>query len=96
MDKDQNLIENLKTLFGGLINPAIQDGFEKLSSELFSSSSQNVDIIFIEEAMRITGLARQTIYQLVGENKIPYLPKNGRKKLAFSRKALVEWREGRK
>ena len=49
------------------------------------------DIIGIVEAADITGYAINTIYDLIGEGKIPHLPKNGRKHLRFSRKALIKW-----
>ena len=43
----------------------------------------------IELAVRITGLAKPTIYSLVSERKIPHSKQT--KKLYFSRKELSEW-----
>lgn len=40
-------------------------------------------------ALEITGLAKQTVYGLVAQSKIPYMKRG--KKLYFSRKELTEW-----
>jgi predicted DNA-binding transcriptional regulator AlpA len=86
-----NFDESLKRYLADIIQREIEKNFLRLVP-----ISEEQDIVFINDASRITGLARQTIYQLVGTNEIPYLPKGGRKKLAFSRKALLAWMEGRK
>lgn len=49
------------------------------------------DNITIDEAMKITHLARQTIYGHVFEKKIPFNKRPNSKKLFFSRKALQRW-----
>jgi predicted DNA-binding transcriptional regulator AlpA len=51
-----------------------------------SAASEYGDIALAEE---ITGLARQTIYQLVSKRKIPFMKKS--KKLYFSRTELLNW-----
>jgi len=49
----------------------------------------------IDLAEKITGLAKQTIYQLVSKRKIPYMKKG--KRLYFSNTELLDWiRSGRK
>ncbi len=82
--------ESLKKFLAEIISQEIEKNFKK-----YMPLPEKSDIIFIDEACRISGFARQTIYQLIGINKIPYLPKGGRKKLAFSRKLLLNWMEGR-
>lgn len=55
------------------------------------------DLIPIAEAMRITNLAKQTIYGLVYERKIPFVKRPKSRKLFFSRKELLTWiKEGGK
>lgn len=68
----------------------IQSSVRKIFSEQQSSTQIELpDIVPIEEAMKITNLARATIYCLVHEKKIPFYKKG--KKLLFSRKKLFEW-----
>lgn len=43
----------------------------------------------IDEATKFVHLAKQTIYQLVGRNEIPFSKKNNR--LYFSRMDLLDW-----
>jgi excisionase family DNA binding protein len=95
MSMEEYFADYLKKYLDPIISASIQREFDKYFLKL-SISMEEQDIIFMDEACRITGLARQTIYQLVGTNEIPYLPKGGRKKLAFSRKALLAWMEGKK
>ena len=72
---------------------------EQILSEIFdikiiqSQSSKVVtdDLVPIEEAMKITNLARPTIYCLKHEGKIPFKKRPGSKKLFFSRMELEEW-----
>ena len=75
---------------------------EQLVEDLLSSKIQNIqsqtaiqNIISIEEAMEITHLAKQTIYGLVFEKRIPFIKRPRSKKLFFSRTALNEWMIGR-
>ena len=82
--------DSLKIFLADIISKEIEKNFLRLMP-----APEQQDIIFMEEACRITGLARQTIYQHIGNNNIPYLPKGKRKKLAFSRKSLLLWMEGR-
>lgn len=59
-------------------------------------STEVQDVICIEEAMKITGYARQTLYGLVNTRKIPVIKKDGFRKLHFSRKAILEWLSNKK
>lgn len=55
------------------------------------------EFLTIDQASDLTHLAKQTIYQLVCERKIPYLKRKGSKRLLFSSEDLKNWlREGRK
>lgn len=49
------------------------------------------DIVPIEEAMKITNLARQTLYGKVYDRKIPFIKRPGSRKLLFSKSALIKW-----
>ncbi len=49
------------------------------------------DIVPIEEAMKVTGYARQSIYSMVSKHQIPFIKRDGSKHLLFSRKALLAW-----
>lgn len=69
---------------------------EQLSAmtELISNSvkkSPKSDIIFIDDAMELTGYAKPTIYSKVCLYEIPVLSRN--KPLTFSKKTLIEWIE---
>lgn len=69
----------------------------KLAEQIKSSqpeSSTLPEIVDIKGASEITGYARQTIYQKVSNNEIPFI-KRGRK-LWFERSVLIAWiQEGR-
>lgn len=95
MQKETNINTPLEEFFERIITKAVRDEFEKIAAQI-NPSKEEQDLIYIDEACRITGYKRQTIYGYVNDNKIPYHPKNGRKPLAFSRKELIAWREGRK
>lgn len=61
------------------------------------SQPEQSDLISIEEAMKITFLARQTIYGLVFEKKLllgKHYFKSG-KKLLFSKKNILLWLQGK-
>ncbi len=60
----------------------------------FKESKIDLDRIFIEEAMEITGYKKATIYSKLSKNEIPCISR--RKPLTFSRKRLIEWIENGK
>jgi excisionase family DNA binding protein len=65
---------------------------ENLLIDLKHSPKETIklpDVGGIAVAMEITGLAKQTVYQLVSKNQIPFMKKGG--KLYFSRAQLLEW-----
>jgi len=75
----------------------IDDTVKNNISTLSFSKVDEGEIIDINEAMKITGYARQTIYQMICARRIPFIKKEGFSKLYFSRKALLAWiTEGRK
>lgn len=57
----------------------------------YTPSKVMEDIIFIEDAMQLTGYRRSTLYSKVSRFEIPYLTRN--RPLTFSRKALTQWIE---
>ncbi len=72
----------------------IGDTLKSNASSLIQSQPEQQDLIPIAEAMKVTNLARQTIYGLVNDRKIPFIKREGSRKLFFSRKALLEWIQG--
>lgn len=69
---------------------------ETLNAKTFSQNSTDSteqDLVPIEIAMKITNLARQTIYGLVYVRRIPFIKRPKSRKLFFSRKALMIWIE---
>ncbi len=53
--------------------------------------NNSIDLVDIEDAMKITHLARQTIYCKVSAGTIPYIKRPNSKRLFFSREALISW-----
>ena len=49
------------------------------------------EFLTIEQAAEFIHLARQTLYGLVCDRKIPYIKRKGSKRLYFSRNELREW-----
>ena len=80
-------VESLRPVIERIVDSRIQDITNELKSNYVSSSTQ--DICQIEEAMKITGLAKQTIYQKVWKNEIPFHKKG--KRLYFMRSELHDW-----
>jgi excisionase family DNA binding protein len=75
----------------GDLQQLLGETIKSSSSTLQQSQPEQQDIIPIEEAMKVTNLARQTIYGLVYNRKIPFIKREGSRKLCFSRKALLVW-----
>lgn len=80
----EEYIELSKRLIADEINLALQNGEEK-------NSTPNIqqDVIFLEEALSITGYKKSTLYSKVCRFEIPVLSR--RKPLTFSRKAILQW-----
>jgi excisionase family DNA binding protein len=41
--------------------------------------------------MSLTGYSKNTIYKMTSTNQIPFIKGPGRRKLFFSKKAILEW-----
>lgn len=74
----------------------VQEAVRKILSEQKREVPEQSDIISLAEVMEITGYARQSIYCLVNSNRIPYLKRQGFRKLHFSRKAIIDWISNKK
>jgi len=71
------------------------DDIKELAKMLSEITPEVDEIGMINLAMRITGLARQTIYAKVSKREMPHM-KQG-KFLYFSKNELLQWiRDGRK
>jgi excisionase family DNA binding protein len=64
---------------------------KKLNDHLSLKNEMTDDLLTIEQASEFTSLAKQTIYQLVSERRIPFIKRKGSKRLYFSRIDLREW-----
>lgn len=77
---------------------------EELINALSSSHPPQVQEQVVEEdeiggielAVKITGLAKQTIYGKVSSRTIPFMKQPSGKRLYFSRKELLEWLKSHK
>jgi excisionase family DNA binding protein len=78
----------------GELQQLLGETIKNSTSSLQASQPEQQDLIPIEEAMKITNLAKQTIYGLVYNRRIPFIKREGSRKLCFSRKALLEWIQG--
>lgn len=78
----------------GQLQQLLGETIKNSASSLQQSQPEQQDLIPIEEAMKITNLAKQTLYGLVYNRKIPFIKREGSRKLCFSRKALLEWIQG--
>jgi len=58
--------------------------------------AEEEEFISIEDVMRITGKAKQTIYGRVSNNTIPYYKAEGSRKLRFKKSEIIEWMNGKK
>ncbi|MDX2359559.1 MAG: helix-turn-helix domain-containing protein [Crocinitomicaceae bacterium] len=96
-----NLLKPLYTLTVEEYKEVTRGLFCELVKELKNDSERNKvdskpveDIIFLEEAARMTGYRKSTIYSKVCRFEIPVFSKG--KPLMFSRKAILEWLESGK
>lgn len=55
------------------------------------NGEENGKLLTIEEASQYTSLAKQTLYGLVSERRIPFIKREGSKRLYFSKAELKEW-----
>jgi excisionase family DNA binding protein len=90
------LISKNKKQMSEIVNPfeLLDKRLTRIESKIDSLTNQSSppplsEIGSISLATDITGLARQTIYQLVSARDIPFMKKG--KKLYFSRTELTDW-----
>ena len=75
--------EVVEAKFKTWMRQVLQEKLQKQEPEL-------PDIISIQEASVVTGLAVNTIYERIRKGTIHHLPKNGGKHWRFSRTALIK------
>lgn len=80
--------QDLTHLIESTLRKVLKEEFENTSE---SNQSQKNEIVFLAEAIEITGLAKPTLYAKTSQNKIPHY-KRGRK-LYFKRSELQAWIE---
>lgn len=86
-------MEHINDLIKQILRPIIQESVRSaLHDAIKHQKPTNEDEVGgIDLAMKVTGLAKQTIYGLVSNGKIPYYKKGA--KLYFKKKELVGWIE---
>lgn len=88
MDINEISFENLPKAVAHLIKEIVEIKLLLQNVQVYESNEQSIPI-GIEEAIRLIGKAKSTIYTLVRQRKIPCY-KYG-KKLYFFEKELLEW-----
>lgn len=83
----------LTTLSVEELREIIGSEFKKQFNSLQPGNS-NLDIIDIDEAMKLTGYTRSTIYTKVSRNEIPFIKQGG--SLRFDKAELINWIRGGK
>ena len=82
--------QNQTKLLIAFVKPLIKEAIETAIDELKATPLEpQTDLIFMDEACRITGLKKATIYVKVHQKEIPFTKRGNR--LYFSRKALLSW-----
>ena len=76
---------------------ALRSAVEQLVVEIKSSKGMDTmeDMIGIEEACRILGLKKPTVYHKAQKREIKSYKREGTKKLRFKRSELYEWQESK-
>lgn len=62
-----------------------------LSENSNKQEESNNELLTIDQASDYTSLAKQTIYGMVSERKIPFIKRAGSKRLYFSKSELQDW-----
>lgn len=76
-----------------LINEVAE--LKQLVQQLFDQSSDLQEALGIDEVCKLTGYTKNTVYQYVHSNKIPFhKPKHGGRKLIFFRSEIENWLRG--
>ena len=65
---------------------------EKMLEEILSTLDGNGEqIMNIDQAATFLSLAKQTIYEKVSKREIPFIKRDGGKRVYFLRSSLIEW-----
>ena len=65
---------------------------KRLLQDFISTPADQAEVINIDEVCKLTGYAKNTIYQLVHQGKCPYhKPEHGGRKLIFFRTEIENW-----
>ena len=68
---------------------------KQLLKELLNTTSDKADVINVDDVCRLSGYSKNTIYQYVNRNTIPFhKPKHGGRKLIFFRSEIENWLKG--
>jgi len=69
----------------------IREQFKELfiNQEYIASQKLDRDIIFIDEACKLTGYSKPTMYSKISRYEIPVLSRG--KPLTFSKKEIIDW-----
>ncbi len=87
--------ENLPTQVASLTNE-IKD-LRGLIEKMVNAPVVQAEVMSVNDVSKLTGYSKNTIYQLVHYDKIPYhKPENGGNKLIFFRSEINEWLIGTK
>lgn len=89
------LFESLPSQVEGLIEEV--KAVKALLLEMKNIPINGEEVIGIDEVCKKTKYAKNTIYQYVNQNKIPYhKPEHGGRKLIFFRSEIENWLKGKK
>ena len=80
--------EDLSTLIECSVRKVLQEDRERTNQP---DPAHQSEIVFLEEAMQITGLAKPTIYAKTSRGEIPHYKRS--RKLYFKRSELLQWIE---
>ncbi|MEO1519068.1 MAG: helix-turn-helix domain-containing protein [Bacteroidota bacterium] len=91
----QKFVITTKEDLSQLIETSVRKALEEDRERQPSTEAQPLnEIVFLEEAMQITGLAKPTIYAKTSKGEIPHYKRS--RKLYFKRTELLRWiEEGR-
>jgi excisionase family DNA binding protein len=68
------------------------DKMEKMLKEILSRLDGGGDqVMNVEQAAKFLSLAQQTIYEKVSKREIPFIKRDGGKRVYFLKSNLIEW-----
>jgi excisionase family DNA binding protein len=68
------------------------DRMEKMLEEVLSRLDGKGDqVMTVEQAAKFLSLAQQTIYEKVSKREIPFIKRDGGKRVYFLKSSLIEW-----